>query len=171
MKLRDVQPIFARVVNGAFGIIACAVLVVAFPSVLKGTIDQVVAAGNRVPIHVGERCYRCQRVIAEGAVAAEGIGPAGAGVRKFRNVACMLKYLNDSHEKLDIVVTDHVSGRFVRPQGSSFVRTTIDPRTGEQGYVAFYHPWSASRFAAKAGSTVMNWETVQAAERIASLAE
>jgi hypothetical protein len=150
---------------------ACAALVIAFPTVLKGTIDQVKAAGNRVPIHAGDRCHRCQRPITERSLAAEGISPAGVGVRKFRNVACMLKYLKESNEQLDVVVTDHTSGRFVRPQGSSFVRTTIDTRTGEEGYVAFYHPWSASRFAAIQGATVVDWETVQAMERVHSLAQ
>jgi hypothetical protein len=171
VKLTELKPQLGRVVNGAFGILACTVLVVAFPTVVKGTIDQVIAAGHRVPIHAGDRCHRCQRIITDRSVAAEGIGTAGVGVRQFRNVACMLKYLNDTNEKLDILVTDHTSGRFVRPQGTSFVRTTIDRRTGEEGYVAFYHPWSASGFAAKHRAPVQDWETVQAMERVHSLAE
>jgi len=171
VKLTELKPALARVVNGAFGIVACVVLVVAFPTVLKGTVDRVIAAGNRVSIRSGDRCDRCQRIITDRSLAAEGIGPAGVGVRKFRNVACMLKYLNQSNEKLDVLVTDHSSGQFVRPKGTSFVRTTIDRRTGEEGYVAFYHPWSASGFAATQGTTVVDWETVQAMERVHSLAE
>jgi hypothetical protein len=119
VKLTELKARGARIVSGALGIIACAVLVVAFPTVMKGTFDQVIAAGNRVPIHTGDECHRCQRIITERSVSAEGISPGGAPVRKFRNVACMLKYLNESNEKLDVVVTDHTSGRFVRPQGAN----------------------------------------------------
>ena len=68
-------------------------------------------------------------------------------------------------------MTDHTSRRFVRPQGASFVRTTIDARTGEEGYVAFYHPWSASGFAARQGAAVVDWDTVQEMERAHSLAQ
>jgi hypothetical protein len=122
------------------------------------------------PIRAGDRCYRCQRLITDRSLAAEGIGAPGVGVRKFRTVACMLKYLNESNENLDVLVTDSPSGRFTQPQWASFVRTTIDMRTGEEDYVAFREPWSARRFADKQSTTPMDWETVQALDRVHPLA-
>jgi len=122
------------------------------------------------PIHAGDRCYRCQRLITDRSLAAEGIGAPGVGVRKFRTVACMLKYLKESNEKLDVLVTDSPSGRFTQPQWASFVRTTIDMRTGEEDYLAFREPWSARGFATKQGTTPMDWETVQALDRVHPLA-
>jgi len=122
------------------------------------------------PIHAGDRCYRCQRLITDRSLAAEGIGAPGVGVRKFRTVACMLKYLKESNEKLDVLVTDSPSGRFTQPQWASFVRTTIDMRTGEEDYLAFREPWSARGFANKQSTTPMDWETVQALDRVHPLA-
>lgn len=120
-------------------------------------------------IHAGDRCYRCGRVIADRSLAAEGIGPAGV-VRKFRTVACMLKYQNQSNEKLDLLVTDARAGRFTLPEFASFVRTTIDERTGDQDYLAFREVWAAERLAARQSTKPMDWESVQASERAHSLA-
>jgi len=171
MKLTRVKPALALVANGALGVIAFALVAVAIPTTMKGAVDQLIAAGNRVPIRVGDRCYRCQRVITNRLLAAEGINAEGVGVRKFRTVACMLKYLNQSNENLEVLVTDHGSGRFIRPKWASFVRTKIDTRTGQEDYVAFYQPWAASGFAARQGTGPMDWEAVQASERVHSLAQ
>lgn len=171
MKLARLKPALAVVVNGALGVVAFAVLAFGIPTTINGAIDQLSAVGSRVPIRAGDRCHRCQRLITDRSLAAEGIGAPGVGVRKFRNVACMLKYLNQSNERLDLLVTDDPSGRFVRPQWASFVRTVIDMRTGEEGYVAFQYPWSARGFAANQGTTPMDWETVQVSERVHSLAQ
>jgi len=171
MKLTKLKPALARVVNGALGAIAFLVLVLVVPTTMQGAIDQLIAVGSRVPIRAGDRCYRCQRLITDRSLAAEGVGAPGVGVRKFRNVACMLKYLNHSNEKLDVFVTDKPSGRFVRAPWASFVRTIIDRRTGEEGYVAFEQPRSARGFAAKRSTTPMDWERVQALERVHSLAQ
>jgi hypothetical protein len=171
MKLTRVRQVVAVIGNLAAGAIAVGVIVFAMPTTIRGAIDEWTAFGKRTPIRSGELCDRCQRPIIDVTLAAEGLGDdADGGVRKFRTLACMLKYLNRSNEELDVVVTDKLSGRFVRPQFARFVRTVVDSRTGEGTYVAFQQPWSASSFAAKAGGTPMDWESVQASERVRSLA-
>jgi hypothetical protein len=171
MKLTSLKPILAAGANGTLGITAFVLLVFALPTVLNGAIAEIMAAGNRIPILEGDRCHRCQRLITDRAVAAEGLGAPGVGVRKFRNVACMLKYVNDTGERLDLLVTDNRSRRLVRPAWASFVRTTIDRRTGEEGYLAFHERALATTYAARHGGTMLDWPTVRASERAHSLAQ
>lgn len=152
----------ARVIN----IARVVVVVTALGATLGCTTPTTMRAAT---IHAGDRCYRCGRVIADRSLAAEGIGPAGV-VRKFRTLACMLKYQNQSNEQLDLLVTDARSGRFTLPEFASFVRTTIDERTGDQDYLAFREVWAAERLAARQSTRPMDWESVQASERAHSLA-
>jgi hypothetical protein len=171
MKLRSLRPTLAVAGNATLATIALVLLVFALTTALNGGIAELIAARDRVPIHEGDLCHRCQRLITDPSVAAEGIGFPGVGVRKFRNIACMLKYVNDTRERLDLLVTDHRSGRFMRPGWAAFVRTTIDPRTGEEGYVAFRERALAITYARRHGGTTLDWPAVQASERAHSLAQ
>jgi hypothetical protein len=114
-------------------------------------------------LQTGDRCFRCQRLIVDRSIAVEGIGRDG--VRKFKTIACMLKYLRDSNDQLDILVTDVASNRFTQARFANFVRTTIDDSTGEVDYKAFRTAADARQSAVASGTTLLDWEAVQAAER------
>jgi hypothetical protein len=115
------------------------------------------------PIADGELCHRCQRVIADRAIAAEGIAADGS-VRKFKTIACMTKYLRDSGETLDILVADFPSRRFTQARWATFVRTTITPQ-GDVDYVAFRQPADARWYASGTQASRLDWTTVQESER------
>lgn len=127
-------------------------------------------ASKAVPIQAGDICHRCERIITERSLAAEGVASDGA-VRKFRTVACMLAYLTESGEKLDILVTDLRSGRLTQSRWASFVRTTVDRRTGAENYVAFGDQGAARQFAARQQTAPMSWKAMQSAERRDPLAD
>lgn len=114
-------------------------------------------------LQTGDRCARCQRLIVDRTTVAEGIGRDG--VRKFKTIACMLKYLRDSNDQLDILVTDVASNRFTQARFANFVRTTIDETTGEIDYKAFRTVADAHQLALRSGTTPLDWDAVQAAER------
>jgi hypothetical protein len=118
-----------------------------------------------VPIAAGEQCYRCQRTITDRSIAAEGLAVEEGIVRKFKTIACMLKYLRDSGEGLDILVTDATSKRLTQARWATFVRTTVDEPSGAVDYIAFRQPPDARRFAAQHGSIPLDWAAVQASER------
>jgi hypothetical protein len=117
------------------------------------------------PLQAGDRCFRCQRAITDRSIAVEGVARAGEDVRKFKTVACMLKYLRESDDPLDILVTDFSSRRFTQARFATYVRTTIDKDTGQIDYAAFRVPADAQRFAANTGAALLDWNAVQAAER------
>lgn len=116
------------------------------------------------PIAAGEKCHRCQRTITDRAIAAEGITADRGTVRKFKTIACMTKYLRDSGEHLDILVTDFSSGRLTQARWATFVRTAITP-AGDIDYVAFRNAVDGRRYAAGTSAEPLDWEFVQASER------
>lgn len=122
-------------------------------------------ASKAAPIQAGDVCHRCARVITDQSLAAEGIAASDGAVRKFRTVACMLAYLTESGEKLDILVTDLASGRLTQARWASFVRTTVDRRTGAEDYVAFGEHGAARQFAHAQDAGPMSWTAMRAAER------
>ena len=123
-----------------------------------------------VPIRGGERCFRCDRIVANRFVAAEAI--EGSVGYKFRTVRCMLTYLKDSSQRFDqILVADYQTGKLVPVGKASFVPVAIgeisgEPRygIGSTDYVAFHSRSAADRFASARGATPVTWATVRSSE-------
>lgn len=120
------------------------------------------------PIHSGQVCYRCQRVITESRLATEVIDTSGRIARPFKTVACVVKYLNESGDKGELLVTDFRTGRFLPAGDAMFVRTVVDGY-GHRDYVAFRSRLAADRFASGEGTKPIDWKTVRALESVVSL--
>lgn len=126
-----------------------------------------------VPVHAGDRCFRCDQVITDPVLAAEAVRPDGSIAYRFRTVGCLLQYLTQGgHLFDDVFVTDYRSGRFVPATRATYVRTDVGWRTGEGpgvaavDYVAFRSAGAAARFAERAGTTPLSWAEVRDASSL-----
>lgn len=113
------------------------------------------------PVQVGDRCFRCKRVISDVRVAAEYVDEMNMPV-VFRSSGCMAKYLH-AHpaEKATIFVTDYKTGRMVEADDAWFVPTQLaapDGRTQEDDYLAFASRKEAQAAAGRA--TIVRWQRV-----------
>ena len=121
-----------------------------------------------VPIVAGERCHRCDRLIANRYVAAETIAEGGTVTHKFRTVRCMLAYLAQAPATANrVFVADFETARLVDVERAVFVPIAIDVNTGETNYgmgeidyAAFRSLDEAEQFARARGVTTMSWMAV-----------
>ena len=114
------------------------------------------------PISAGDICFRCSRVITNVKFAGEVIDPGGF-VFKFRTVGCPSKYLADHPTQPKAVfVTDLASGKLVRAEAATFVRTVIDENTNERDYAAFRLVSDAASFAREKSAEAIDWHSVVA---------
>ena len=129
------------------------------------------------PLRGGERCARCDRVIANARVAGEIISPDAYVAYPFRTIRCMLTYLRDEEVPPNrIVVADYVTGRLVPVRQAHFVRVPIGEVSSDHGYgigdfdyVAFRSGTVAKRFAKRYATSPRDWETMRGAEEMIAL--
>lgn len=122
-----------------------------------------------VPVHAGDRCFRCDQFITDTALAAEIVRPDGSFAYRFRTVGCLLQYLTQGgHLFDDVFVTDYRTGRFVPATRATYVRTDVGWRTGAGAtdYVAFRSARAAARFADRVGTRALSWAEVRDASHL-----
>jgi hypothetical protein len=113
------------------------------------------------PVQVGDRCFRCKRVISDVRVAAEYVDQMNVPV-VFRSSGCMAKYLHEHPaEQATVFVTDYKTGRMIAADGAWFVPTQLaspDGRAPEDDYLAFASRTDAQAAAGRA--TIVRWQRV-----------
>jgi len=114
-----------------------------------------------VPVKVGEVCETCEKQITDLRFAAEAITQQG-DVLKFRTPECLATYVRLHPEAIAAkFVTDYTSGRFIRPESATYVRTIIDENTRERSYAAFAQVNDAVKFAKDQLSSPIDWLMIQ----------
>ena len=116
-----------------------------------------------VPIAVGDVCFRCRRVIADTAMAAEIIDHEGRAY-KFRTTGCMAKFLKANPTDVAVVyVTDFRTRKMVEADSAVFVPTVIvEGYKKTTDYMAFRNDDAARDAAARENSTPTDWKSVLA---------
>ena len=137
---------------------------------VMATQTAIAAPRDQKPVEIvaGERCHRCNRVIANRHVAAETIAEDGLAVHKFRTIRCMLAYLNQAPATPNhVFVADYETAKLVDVEQAVFVPVSLDVNTcetgdghGEVDFAAFRSLEDAERFAAARGATTMSWMAV-----------
>jgi len=118
-----------------------------------------------VPIHSGEVCFRCRRVIVDTRIAAQAID--GGLVSNFRSAGCAAKYLVDHpNDTSAVFVTDYQTGKMFPAQRAFFV-PTLNRDNGEKDYVAFVARSAADAEAFSRRTQWLTWSAVKAAEQAA----
>ena len=124
----------------------------------------VIACGgsfSSVPIRAGDSCAGCGKQIAEVKFAAEAITQQGE-VKKFRTPECLASYMRQHPEAVAAKwVTDYTSGRLIRPESATYVRTTIDQNAREVAYAAFSQVTDAVKFGKDNLSSPIDWLMIQ----------
>jgi hypothetical protein len=116
---------------------------------------------SSVPIKAGEVCTMCGQSITDVRFAAEAISPQGV-VSKFRTTECLAKHVRQQPENVAAkFVTDFNTGRMIRPESATYVRTTINENSGEKTYVAFSKVTDAVEFSKKTLSSPIDWLMIQ----------
>ena len=111
-----------------------------------------------VPIHNGELCFRCRRVIVDSRLAAQTIG--GGLVSNFRTSGCLGKYLAEHPQDTSTVfVSDFQTGKLV-PADTAYFVPTLDRNTGERDYIAFASRSVADAEAFSRKASWVRWATV-----------
>jgi hypothetical protein len=126
------------------------------------------SAVTPIPIVPGDRCFRCQRVIADRWVAAELAVQQTNVIEKFRTIRCMVTHLTVTRIPTShIYVTDQQTGQLIDIKRATFVPVAIDSYTGfahyglgTRDYVAYHSAEAAERRAATQGVTSMSWAEV-----------
>ncbi len=118
---------------------------------------------SSVPIRAGDTCAGCGKQIDDVKFAAEAITRQGE-VKKFRTPECLAAYVRQHPEAVAAKwVTDYRSGRFIRPESATYVRTTIDENTREATYAAFSQVNDAVKFGKDNLSSPIDWLMIQRA--------
>ncbi len=123
-----------------------------------------------VPLRAGDVCDTCGKVITNVKIAGEAITPQGS-VLKFRTSECLARYWREHPQNIAAkFVTDYKTGRFIRPESATFVRTAIDENTREMAYVAFSSVSDAVEFGKKQMSAPVDWLMIQrmSAEKVSN---
>jgi hypothetical protein len=116
---------------------------------------------SSVPIKTGEVCAMCGQSITDVRFAAEAISPQGV-VSKFRTTECLAKHVRRQPENVAAkFVTDFNTGRMIRPESATYVRTTINENTGEKAYVAFSSVKDAVELSKKTMESPIDWLRIQ----------
>lgn len=114
-----------------------------------------------VPVNAGDICTTCRKSIADVRFAGEAITQQG-GVLKFRTAECLASYVRQ--HQADIAakfVTDYQTGRMIRPESATYVRTVLDENSREMIYAAFGHVEDAVRFGKDKVSNPVDWLMIQ----------
>lgn len=126
----------------------------------------IVACGSSfsaVPIRAGDICAGCGKQINDVRFAAEAITTQGE-VMRFRTPKCLATYVRRHPEAVaSKFVTDYVSGRFIRPESATYVRTVLDENTREAAHAAFAQVSDAVKFGKANLSSPIDWLMIQRA--------
>ncbi len=110
-----------------------------------------------VPIVAGDRCEGCKKEIMDVKFAGEAITQQGV-VLKFRTPECLATYVRDHASTIAAkFVTDYQTGRMIRPENATYVRTLLDENTREMTYAAFLQVSEAVRFGKDRVSSPVDW--------------
>jgi hypothetical protein len=123
----------------------------------------VCACGSLTPVAVrsGDICETCKKQIKDVKYAGEAITPQGV-VLKFRTPECLAAYVRRHPDAIAAkFVTDYPSGRFIRPESATFVRTLLDENTREMTYAAFAQVSEAVKFSKDHLSSPIDWLMIQ----------
>ena len=117
-----------------------------------------------VPIAAGDVCFRCRRVIADTAMAAEIIDREGRAY-KFRTTGCMAKFIKANPGDIaEIYVTDYRTRKLVQAKSAIFVPMVIvDGYNKTPDFIAFRNKEAAEDAAKRENSTPTDWTSVLAA--------
>jgi hypothetical protein len=114
-----------------------------------------------VPVKAGDVCETCKKQIADVRFAGEAITQQGV-VLKFRTPECLAIYVRQHPDAIAAkFVTDYTSGRFIRPEAATYVRTVIDENTRERAYAAFAQVSDAVKFGKDHLSSPIDWLMIQ----------
>jgi hypothetical protein len=115
------------------------------------------------PIHAGDVCFRCKRVITDPKLGVELVATGGQ-TSTFRTPGCLAKYLKDHPgEAKEIFVTDYPTGKLIPVSRALFVHAKIDENTGERDYYAFATVDDAVERAKDVTGRVVDWAAVRSA--------
>jgi len=114
-------------------------------------------------IQAGEGCWRCKQPIRDFKIAAQLLADNGFA-QKFRTIHCMSTWVGQQKANPEgtFYVTDYASGKWVRADRASFVRTIVNRNTMALDYLAFKDDAAAERAAAEAKTSIESWEQVLA---------
>jgi copper chaperone NosL len=117
-------------------------------------------------IVAGEGCWRCKQPIRDAKLAAELVADSGFA-QKFRTIRCMSTWVAQQKEVPagSFYVADYSTGKWIRAERASFVRTIVSRDTMAIDYLAFLDEDAAERAAAEATTKIENWEQVLALGR------
>lgn len=116
-----------------------------------------------VPVNAGDVCESCKRQITDVRFAGEVITPQGV-VLKFRTPECLAVYAREHPNTVAAkFVTDYLTGRMIRPEGATYVRTVLDENTREMTYAAFSNVNDAVKFGKDRVSSPIDWLMIQRA--------
>jgi hypothetical protein len=115
------------------------------------------------PVHAGEICYRCKRVVTDAKLGVQMVSTSGR-TETFRTPGCLARYLKDhGSEAKEVFVTDYPSGKMIPVSRALFVRVKIDETTGEGDYYAFGSVNDAVERAKDVTGQVVDWAAVRSA--------
>ncbi len=110
-----------------------------------------------VPVVAGDVCETCKKPIIEVKFAGEVITQQGA-VLKFRTPECLAAYAREHPDTIGAkYVTDYQTGRMIRPESATYVRTVLDENTREMTYAAFGQVGDAVKFGKDRVSSPIDW--------------
>lgn len=137
-------------------------------AVALGILAVACSSVSPVSIKPGDVCDNCGTPITNVTVAAEAVTVNGSPLR-FSCPECMAKYLTRHADAMaGLYVTDYDSGRLVRAEAATFVRTDRKDKPGERVHYAFTDARRASEFAKDNSSTAVDWLTIIRQARAAS---
>jgi len=114
-----------------------------------------------VPVNAGDTCETCKKAITDVKFAGEVITPQGV-VLKFRTPECLANYVRQHPEGVAAkYVTDYSSGRMIRPESATYVRTVLDENTREMTHAAFLRLNDAVVFGKDRVSSPVDWLMIQ----------
>jgi copper chaperone NosL len=114
-----------------------------------------------VAITAGDVCETCKKQITEVKFAGEVITPQGV-VLKFRTAECLASYVREHPDAIAAkFVTDYQTGRFIRPESATYVRTVLNENTREMTYAAFSQVSEAVKFGKDRVSSPVDWLMIQ----------
>lgn len=110
-----------------------------------------------VPVVAGDVCETCKKPITEVKFAGEVITQQGV-VLKFRTPECVAAYVREHPDAVGAkYVTDYQTGRMIRPESATYVRTVLDENTREMTYAAFQQVGDAVKFGKDRVSSPIDW--------------
>ena len=114
-----------------------------------------------VPVNAGDICEGCKKQISDVKFAGEVITRQGV-VLKFRTPECLAKYVREHPDTVGAkFVTDYLTGRMIRPEGATYVRTVLDENTREMTHAAFSQVTEAVKFGKDRVSSPVDWLMIQ----------